>query len=123
MLRYFFPPLLEVFPSSPAERRFLATIGRSGPKLSIPEINGIIIITSLLFLLSETMRNRDRERERHLLYSEKKLIIGLASETEKGREPTRKEKKEGRGWLNENVASLASQRLNRNKINSPAKKG
>ena len=69
------------------------------------------------------MRNRDRERERHLLYSEKKLIIGLASETEKGREPTRKEKKEGRGWLNENVASLASQRLNRNKINSPAKKG
>lgn len=33
---------------------------RSEPKLSILEINGIIIITSLLFLLSETMRNRER---------------------------------------------------------------
>lgn len=61
----FFPPsLLFLFlfasPSSPPSAQISRHNRRSEPKLSILEINGIIIITSLLFLLSETMRNRER---------------------------------------------------------------
>lgn len=77
----FFPPSLPFLflfasppPFSPPSAQISRHNRRSEPKLSILEINGIIIITSLLFLLSETMRNRERGRGRggigHLLYSE-----------------------------------------------------
>lgn len=79
----FFPPSLFFFflpLPLPPTTQISRHNRRSEPKLSILEINGIIIITSLLFLLSETMRNRERvgggrkggERGGigHLLYSE-----------------------------------------------------
>lgn len=85
----FFPslPFLFLFasPPPPPTTQISRHNRRSEPKLSILEINGIIIITSLLFLLSETMRNRERggERERgnrtFIIFG--KLVIGLASST------------------------------------------
>lgn len=62
----FFPPSLPFLflfaspPFPPPSAQISRHNRRSEPKLSILEINGIIIITSLLFLLSETMRNRER---------------------------------------------------------------
>lgn len=60
----FFPPSLPFSfclpPFPPPSAQISRHNRRSEPKLSILEINGIIIITSLLFLLSETMRNRER---------------------------------------------------------------
>lgn len=63
----FFPPSLPFLflfapppPPPPPSAQISRHNRRSEPKLSILEINGIIIITSLLFLLSETMRNRER---------------------------------------------------------------
>lgn len=57
-------PFLFLFssPSPPPTTQISRHNRRSEAKLSIPEINGIIIITSLLFLLSETMRNREKKR-------------------------------------------------------------
>lgn len=73
----FFPSsLLFLFlfasPSPPPSAQISRHNRRSEPKLSILEINGIIIITSLLFLLSETMRNRERgEGESDIYYIRK----------------------------------------------------
>lgn len=84
----FFPPSLFFFflpLPLPPTTQISRHNRRSEPKLSILEINGIIIITSLLFLLSETMRNIERggERERgnrtFIIFG--KLVIGLASST------------------------------------------
>lgn len=71
----FFPPSLPFSfclpPFPPPSAQISRHNRRSEPKLSILEINGIIIITSLLFLLSETMRNRGGGGGiGHLLYSE-----------------------------------------------------
>lgn len=69
---------------------------RSGPKLSILEINGIIIITSLLFFLSGTMRNRDREGRTFIIFGK---INNWSRESDgakrQRKKPTRKEKKGG----------------------------
>lgn len=62
----FFPPSLPFLflfaspPFPPPSAQISRHNRRSEPKLLILEINSIIIITSLLFLLSETMRNRER---------------------------------------------------------------
>lgn len=90
---FFLPPSLSFFflppPSLPRPSAQISRHNRrSEPKLSILEINGIIIITSLLFLLSETMRNRERgkgERGDRTFIIFGKLVIGLASSTSEER--------------------------------------